>query len=93
MLDDDIDPSNMSDVLWALGTRTHPHLRQEQWEAPILPWYQCYTEEERHSGRGPIVVHDGLLPAAGVRPATFDSLYPAEIRERVITAEASSDSR
>jgi len=45
VLDDDIDPSNTSDLLWALGTRIHPNLRQEHWPVPILPWYQCYTEE------------------------------------------------
>jgi 4-hydroxy-3-polyprenylbenzoate decarboxylase len=91
VLDDDIDPSNISDVLWALGTRIHPQLRQEHWPVPILPWYQCYTEEERHAGRGPIVVHDGLLAAledGEARPATFDSLYPAELRERVLAAES-----
>jgi UbiD family decarboxylase len=91
VLDDDIDPSNTSDVLWALGTRVHPNLRQEHWPVPILPWYQCYTEDERHNGRGPIVVHDGLLPPVGdgrARPATFDTLYPPEIRERVLAAES-----
>ena len=51
VLDDDIDPSNTSDVLWALGTRIHPNLRQEHWPVPILPWYQCYTEDERHAAR------------------------------------------
>jgi 4-hydroxy-3-polyprenylbenzoate decarboxylase len=93
VLDDDIDPSNMSDVLWALGTRIHPHRRQEQWPVAILPWYQCYTEQERHSGRGPIVAHDGLLPPVGdgrAHPATFDSVYPPEIRERVLAAESSA---
>ncbi len=93
VFDDDIDPSNTSDVLWALGTRIHPSLRQEHWPVPILPWYQCYTEEERHSGHGPIVVHDGLLPSIAdgrARPATFDTLYPAEIRERVLAAEPRS---
>jgi 4-hydroxy-3-polyprenylbenzoate decarboxylase len=92
VLDDDIDPSSTSDVLWALGTRVHPNVRQEHWPVPILPWYQCYTEEERHNGRGPIVVHDGLLASiedGQARPATFDSLYPAEIRERVLAAESS----
>ena len=93
LLDDDIDPTNTSDVLWALGTRIHPNLRQEHWPVPILPWYQCYTEEERNSGRGPIVVHDGLLPPAGdgrAHPATFDTLYPPNIRERVLAAESRS---
>jgi UbiD family decarboxylase len=92
--DDDIDPSKISDVLWALGTRTHPYLRQEQWSVTILPWYPCYTEQERHSARGSIVLHDCLLPAPAVeraRPATFDSLYPPEIRARVIAAESNSN--
>ena len=93
VLDDDIDPSNISDVLWALGTRIHPNLRQEHWPVPILPWYQCYTEQERHTGQGPIVVHDGLLPPVGdgrARPATFDNLYPQGIRDRVLAAESST---
>jgi UbiD family decarboxylase len=96
VLDDDIDPSNTSDLLWALGTRIHPQLRQEHWPVPILPWYQCYTEEERHSGRGPIVVHNGLLTNledGEARPATFDSLYPAELRERVLAAESAGSDR
>jgi 4-hydroxy-3-polyprenylbenzoate decarboxylase len=92
VLDDDIDPSNTSDVLWALGTRIHPNLCQEHWPVPILPWYLCYTEQERHNAQGAIVPHDGPLPAPAdprVRPATFDPLYPAEIRERVLAAESS----
>jgi 4-hydroxy-3-polyprenylbenzoate decarboxylase len=96
VFDDDIDPANLQDVLWALGTRVHPNLRQAQWPVTILPWYPCYSEQERHSARGSIVVHDGLLPPAAVepaRPATFDSLYPPEIRARVIAAESSSRSK
>jgi UbiD family decarboxylase len=91
VFDDDIDPSSLSDVLWALGTRVHPNLRQESWEVPILPWYLCYTEHERHSARGAIVVHDGLLPPVAdprVRPATFDNLYPTELRARIVAAES-----
>jgi UbiD family decarboxylase len=91
VFDDDIDPSNISDALWALGTRIHPNLRQEQWPVTILPWYPCYTEQERHNARGSIVVHDGLLPPPATEPAraaTFDNLYPPEIRARVIAAES-----
>jgi len=39
------------------------------------------------------VMHDGLLASiedGQVRAATFDDLYPAEIRERVIAAESNS---
>jgi hypothetical protein len=77
-------------VLWALGTRIHPNLRQHHWPVPILPRYQCYADEERHSGRGPIVLNDGLLASlenGQARPATFDNLYPPEIRERVLATE------
>lgn len=90
VLDDDIDPSNDSDLLWALGTRVHPVKRQESFEGRIMPWYQCYLEEELHAGQGAIVVHDALLPAfgAGRAPqARFDEVYPAELRERVLAAE------
>jgi UbiD family decarboxylase len=96
VLDDDIDPSNISDVLWALGTRVHPNLRQEHWPVTILPWYPCYTEHERHSAQGSIVVHDGLRPPKAneeAPPATFESLYPRAIRERVIAAESGSKTR
>lgn len=42
VLDDDVDPANDSDLLWALATRVHPSLRQEQWHGPIMPWYPCF---------------------------------------------------
>jgi len=41
-------------------------------------------------------VHDGLLPAMArehAPPATFESLYPPELRARVIAAEASARSK
>jgi len=76
-------------VLWALGTRIHPNLRHEAWPVTILPWYLCYTEEERHHAKGSIVIHDGLLPPVEderVRPATFDNLYSSELRAKVLAA-------
>ena len=71
-----------------IGMRSIVH-----WPVEILPWYQCYTEEERHSGHGSIVVHDGLLPPVGDEravPATFENLYPPEIRERVLAAQSAT---
>lgn len=91
VLDDDVDPSNDSDLLWALGTRVHPYLRQEQWYGPIMPWYPCFLEEELHSGWGAVVVHDALLPAVGsgrVPQASFDGVFPADLRARVLADEA-----
>lgn len=94
VLDDDIDPSNDSDLLWALGTRVHPAKRQESFEGNIMPWYQCYLEEELHAGHGVTVVHDGLLPAfgAGRAPqAKFDEVFPAELRARILAAEKAEE--
>ncbi|MFJ1528842.1 UbiD family decarboxylase [Streptomyces mirabilis] len=91
VLDDDVDPANDSDLLWALATRVHPSLRQEQWHGPIMPWYPCFLEEELHNGWGAIVVHDALLPAVGsgrVPPATFDGVFPADVRAKVLAAES-----
>ncbi|MFI9781616.1 UbiD family decarboxylase [Streptomyces sp. NPDC051956] len=93
VFDDDVAPSNDSDLLWALATRVHPSLRQEQWHGKIMPWYPCFTEEELHSGWGAVVVHDGLLPAEGhgrAPSATFEGVFPAELRAKVLAAEAES---
>ncbi|MEU9151882.1 UbiD family decarboxylase [Streptomyces sp. NPDC048417] len=94
VLDDDVDPAKDSDLLWALATRVHPTLRQEQWHGPIMPWYPCFTEEELHNGWGAVVVHDALLPAEGhgrAPQATFDGVFPADVRAKVLAAEAEAE--
>jgi UbiD family decarboxylase len=41
VVDEDIDPFNMDDVLWALGTRCHPHrdieINSRTWSGPLDP--------------------------------------------------------
>lgn len=81
VLDDDIDPANDTDLLWAIGTRAHPSRRLEEWPGSVMPWNPCYTEEERHSGKGSIVVHDALLERR-VPSGTFAESFPKEVRER-----------
>ncbi|SER36296.1 4-hydroxy-3-polyprenylbenzoate decarboxylase [Lentzea xinjiangensis] len=85
VVDDDIDPANDRDVMWALGTRFHPSGRREEWHGPILPLLASYSNEERQRGSGPVVVRDGLLAAAGEgRPveSSFANSYPEAYRER-----------
>jgi UbiD family decarboxylase len=87
VVDDDIDPSDDDDLLWALATRTHPTKRQEVLPGNIHPLLACYTDEERHTMRGSIVVHDTLQPAPGdgrLPHSSFAQAYPAEIRQRVL---------
>ncbi|MGP3966764.1 bagremycin/ferroverdin biosynthesis UbiD family decarboxylase BagN/FevL [Streptomyces sp. 6N223] len=87
VLDDDINPADDTDLLWALATRIHPLDRAEAWRGFVHPLLNCYTEEERATQTGPIVFHDGLLPAPGknrVPHSSFAQAYPAGIRRRVL---------
>lgn len=87
VLDDDIDPSNEADLLWALGTRLHPRDRRQFWEGRVLPFMTSYSKEERAAQKGPSVVVDGLLPAWGdgrLNHASFAQAYPEDVRRRVL---------
>jgi len=87
VLDDDIDPSNEADLLWALATRLHPRDRRYSWDGVVLPFMACFSENERKAMRGPSVVHDGLLPAWGegrLHHSSFDQAYPEDVRRRVL---------
>ena len=87
VLDDDIDPADDDDLLWALASRVHPAYRQEVRLGWIMQMLHCYTEQERRAFYGPVTIHDGLLPAVGegrTPHVSFAQAYPAEIRERVL---------
>ncbi|MDH6630308.1 UbiD family decarboxylase [Streptomyces sp. LBL] len=87
VLDDDVDTSNVAELMWALATRVHPTKRRILQTAPILPLLACYTLEERHAASAEHVTYDALFPAIdeGREPrASFRYNYPAEIQERVI---------
>ncbi|WP_200261968.1 UbiD family decarboxylase [Streptomyces sp. HSG2] len=87
VLDDDVDPSDEADLLWALATRLHPRDRRQSWDGVVLPFMACFSDQERQAMRGPSVVHDGLLPAWGegrLRHSSFDQAYPEDVRRRVL---------
>lgn len=87
VLDDDIDPTNVADYLWAIPTRSHPAKRQIVERGDILPLLACYTDEEKHSHTGDRVAHDCLLPAPGkgrLRNSSFEGAYPKELQQRVL---------
>ena len=87
VLDDDIDPSNDDDLLWALATRIHPTQRRAAWDGVVLPFLAPYTDAEHKAMRGPSVVHDGLLPAWGegrLPHSSFAQAYPADVRHSVV---------
>lgn len=87
LVDDDIDPTKLSDVVWALATRVHPTRRQVRFDdVRVLRLAHCYEEDEYVAGTGPKIVHDTLQPPVGERDlhASFDQGYPADVRERVL---------
>jgi UbiD family decarboxylase len=87
VLDDDIDPSDDADLLWALPTRIHPTERAEVTTASTVPLMNCYRDAERKARTGPVVVRDGLLPPPGegrLPQSSFAEAYPSHIRRRVL---------
>lgn len=85
VLDDDIDPTDSADYIWAIATRNPTFGRRYESEGAIFPLLPCYTEEERKAHRGVRVAFDCLFPA-GPRPrhASFAGAYPVDVRERVL---------
>jgi UbiD family decarboxylase len=88
VLDDDIDPTDLSELSWAMATRVHPTRRHVVFEDQfIVPVTQGYTREEYAAGRGAKVVYDGLQPPVGggrLLHSSFAQAYPADVRKRVI---------
>jgi 4-hydroxy-3-polyprenylbenzoate decarboxylase len=68
ILDDDVDPSDLGELGWALATRVHPTKRHLVNEGHILPLMACYDMEERYPKGGgppiaPKVTYDALMIA------------------------------
>lgn len=85
LVDDDIDPTCLADVVWALATRVHPTARRVVFEdQPIVRLPQCYTEDEYVARRGPKVVFDTLQPEERHLHSSFAQAYPEELKRRVL---------
>ncbi|MFD4523763.1 UbiD family decarboxylase [Streptomyces sp. NPDC058470] len=87
VLDDDVDASDVGELMWALATRVHPTERRIVRVGRILPLLSVYGPQERHNKKGPKVTYDALLPSAeaGREPrSSFRFIFPREIQERVM---------
>jgi 4-hydroxy-3-polyprenylbenzoate decarboxylase len=90
LLEDDIDATNLDEVVWAFATRCHPE--RDRFLFPneeILPLVAYLSPDERKQARGTKVIHCGLapddLPSDQVpRRSSFRFLWPREIQERVL---------
>lgn len=86
LLDDDIDPTDANETMWAFATRSHPVDRQYVVdEKPIVPLMLGYSAAERQAAAGPLKAYDCLLPTDDSRPrrTAFTHNYPAEIQRRI----------
>ncbi len=86
LLDDDIDPSDVNQVVWAFATRCHPdkdaHLYQHQRTMPLIHYL---TKVEKKDTSSTKVVYNGLLPDFDrSHIASFEYGYPEEIKNRVM---------
>jgi 4-hydroxy-3-polyprenylbenzoate decarboxylase len=90
LVDDDIDPTNLDEVVWAFATRCHPEHGQAVYPTEkVLPLVGYLTEEERKAARGAKVIHNCLRADAGdpelaARRSSFRYLWPREIQDRVV---------
>jgi 4-hydroxy-3-polyprenylbenzoate decarboxylase len=85
VVDDDIDPTDLRDVIWAFTTRSHPVrglVPMEDQRVTILHIF--YSEEERTRTGGPKMAYDCLLdPDEASRPKlmSFRDNFPSDVQE------------
>jgi len=87
---DDLDPTNLDELVWFFATRNHPEhgqhlLRGEK----MLPLVAFLTEAERKAARGTKVIYNCLPPAECApdllpKRSSFRFAWPKEIQERVL---------
>jgi len=91
VVDKDVDPTQMDQVLWAMTTRCHPHrgifTMGQSWGISLLPFLSRY---ERETGLGAQVLIDCTWPKEWPKEeipitASFESVWPKEIQEKVVT--------
>jgi len=87
---DDIDPTNVEELFWALSTMCHPVRDQYLFaNEEIMPLVAYLEPEERKTARGAKMIYC-CLPAEGTPPgherirSSFRHLWPKEIQEKVV---------
>lgn len=84
VMDDDIDPSNIADVNWAIPSRTHPGERRIEKDGLVLELLSSYTDKEKAAMKGVHIAHDCLFPDPRPEISSFAGTYPEEIQQRVL---------
>jgi 4-hydroxy-3-polyprenylbenzoate decarboxylase len=89
LVEDDVDPTNLDELVWAFATRNHPERGQVLFPGePLLPLVAFLDQEERKAARGTKVIYNCLTEedpgGTAARRSSFRFLWPQEIQERVI---------
>jgi len=90
IVDEDIDPTNMNEVIWAFTTRCHPQRgifsTGSSWSIPLLPFLSPY---EKKNYLGSQVMFDCTWPRDWPpdeipEKASFDNVWPEHIQKKVL---------
>jgi 4-hydroxy-3-polyprenylbenzoate decarboxylase len=90
LVSDDVDPTNLDELVWAFATRNHPDKGQVLFPGEkMLPLVAFLGKEERLAARGTKVIYNCLpaedqAPEQAPRRSSFRFLWPAEIQRRVV---------
>jgi 4-hydroxy-3-polyprenylbenzoate decarboxylase len=90
LIGDDIDPSNLDELVWAFATRNHPATGQVLFpDQNVLPLVAFLTAAERKAKQGTKVIYnclppDDCPPDQMPRRSSFRFHWPKEIQERVL---------
>jgi 3-polyprenyl-4-hydroxybenzoate decarboxylase len=93
LVEDDVDITDLADVVWAFATRSHPDVNRGEFHYPPKltdPLTVYLNPEERHSFAAGKVIYNCLfadLFPEGRRPVkgSYRNGWPAEIQERVLS--------
>jgi 4-hydroxy-3-polyprenylbenzoate decarboxylase len=90
LVEDDIDPANLAELVWAFATRNHPERGQILFhDEKVLPLVAFLSDEERRQARGTKVLYNCLpledcTPDKAPRRSSFRFAWPASVQERVL---------
>jgi 4-hydroxy-3-polyprenylbenzoate decarboxylase len=90
LVEDDVDITNVNEVVWAFSTRAHPAHGEIYFpDKANVALYVYLDEKEKHTYRGTKVVHNCLLADRypnGERPqkGSFENGWPEAVRQKVL---------
>ena len=92
LVEDDVDITNVNEVVWAFSTRAHPAHGEIYFpDKANVALYVYLDEQEKHTYRGTKVLHNCLLAdryTDGDRPqkGSLENGWPEDVRQKVLSS-------